>query len=111
MIAFTRGISRGPSHPAVAIAWRAFASLALMGVAVLHSSVALAASAEEKECPVKTNTAKLGAQLKPPIELEPTQQSAQKLVNFDTGREFKVVKHLTVTASKPLPPSLVPDQL
>ena len=45
------------------------------------------------------------------MELAPTQQSAQKLVNFGTSRQFKVIKHLTVTANKPLPPDLLPDQI
>jgi hypothetical protein len=104
--------SPGSSRRSIAIGWRAFASLGLIGVATLHTSVALAEqTAEERECPIKTNTAKLGTPLKPPVELAPTQQSAQKVVNFDTGRNFKVMKHLTVTASKPLPPSLESGQL
>lgn len=77
----------------------------------LASDDSVSAQAVEKECPVKTNTAKPGAVLKPPVELAPTQQSAQKLVNFGTSRQFKVIKHLTVTANKPLPPDLLPDQI
>jgi hypothetical protein len=68
-------------------------------------------STEAKECPYKTNTAKLGPPLKPPVELTPTQQSAQKLVNFGTSRTYKVVKHLTFTSNKPLPASLKPEQI
>jgi hypothetical protein len=103
------GVSRRPSRRP--IRWRVVASLALTGAAALHSSVVFAATAEERECPVKTNTAKLGAQLKPPVELAATQQSAQKLVNFGTSRGFKIIRHLTVTASKPLPIGLEPAQL
>jgi hypothetical protein len=103
---------RGSNEHSAGRGWRAFATLAAVGAATLHSCVAFAGQpAEEKECPVKTNTAKLGTPLKPPIELSPTQQSAQKLINFDTGRGFKVIKHLTVTASRPLPSNLESGQL
>ena len=98
---------------------RVLAGLALIGLAALHSSVAFAAGSttaaraaeEAKECPVKTNTAKFGRPLKQPVELTPTQQSAQKLVNFGTSRQYKVLKHVTVTTSKALPPAVASDQI
>jgi hypothetical protein len=65
----------------------------------------------EKECPVKTNTARSGVALKPPVMLQPTAQSNQKLVNFGTSREPKIVRHLTVSSDKPLPPSLTSAQI
>ena len=62
-------------------------------------------------CPVKTNEAKPGPAVKPPIDLAPTTQSAQKLVNFGTNRGVRIVRHVTVTAAKPLPPSVTPEQI
>jgi hypothetical protein len=87
------------------------AIVVLIAAVTLGPADAIAAGAEATECPVKTNTAKPGAPLKNPISLVPAQQSAQKLVNFGTSRRFKVVKHITVTANKPLPQSLASDQI
>jgi hypothetical protein len=62
-------------------------------------------------CPVKTNEAKPGPALRPPIDLAPTTQSAQKLVNFGTSRGVRIVRHITVIAAKPLPSSVTPEQI
>jgi len=62
-------------------------------------------------CPLKTNQATPGRALRPPIDLSPTTQSAQTLINFGTNRGVKIVKHITFTAAKPLPASLTPEQV
>jgi hypothetical protein len=91
----------------------AFASTGALGCAraSAQSAVATSKPAAEKECPIKTNTATPGEKLTTPIELSPTQQSAQRLVNLGTSRAFRVIKHLTVTTSKPLPASVESDQI
>jgi hypothetical protein len=62
-------------------------------------------------CPHKTNEATRGTPLKAPVALSPTPQSAQKLVNFGTGRQFKIIKYVTVTSDKMMPRTLKPDQI
>jgi hypothetical protein len=82
------------------------------GIGYQGTAAARAAEIPEAEyCPVKTNTAKRGAAVNPPITLTPTQETAQKLVNFGTSRSYKVIKHLTVIASKPLPAGLSPEAI
>ena len=63
------------------------------------------------ECPVKTNTASAGQTLSPPVELHPTQQSSERLVNLDTSRKPVIIKHVTVTTNRNLPEGVTPAQI
>jgi hypothetical protein len=62
-------------------------------------------------CSRHLNDGTTGTVLSSPIALTPTSSSAQRIVNFGTGRATKVVKELVFTADKPLPDSLKPVQL
>jgi len=92
---------------AVAAVWLAIGSAGAAAASGQTPSALLAIAA----CPVKTNQAKPGPALRPPIDLSPTTQSAQKLVNFGTSRGVKVIRHVTFTAAKPLPASVTAEQI
>jgi hypothetical protein len=62
-------------------------------------------------CPRKTNDARRGVAVRPPIRLTATSQSAQKLLNFGTDRKSKVLRNITLTADRPLPARLTPGQI
>lgn len=70
-----------------------------------------AAAAATSVCPRQINDGQTAAALPSAIALTPTPGSAQRIVNFGTSRATKVVKRFVVTADKPLPDSLMPQQL
>lgn len=84
--------------------------------AALLTAVALAllapfASAASVECVRNFDDAKGGKRLKPPIALAPAAGTAQRQLNFGTNRGEKVMRRLVLTASKPLPKQLRPEQI
>ncbi|HEY5053950.1 MAG TPA: hypothetical protein VII45_11135 [Solirubrobacterales bacterium] len=80
-------------------------------IAVAFLSLATPAAEASETCSRGLNDAKPGAALDPPIALTPTTQSAQRQVNFGADRDQKLIRDLTVSTNKPLPPSLTADQL
>jgi hypothetical protein len=75
------------------------------------AAVSLSKQDLQKECPVRTNTAKFAKPFKTPVGLQPAQQSSQRLINFGTKRVPMVIRHVTVVTDKPLPHSLLPEQI
>lgn len=94
------------------VRWARLLSLGPIAVTVVALAVPAAAAAKGSgDCPRKSNDAHGGGEVKPAIQLSPTQQSAQRQLNFDTGRDPKRITHITVTADKPLPSDVTADKI
>jgi hypothetical protein len=63
------------------------------------------------DCSRRLNDAAKGSTLDPPVTLTPTPQSAQRQLNFDTDRDPKTIRGLTVTADRALPAEFTPEQV
>jgi hypothetical protein len=97
------------------------ALMALLGTAVLLALAVYlavwapwtppAAAAAAAPCPVHLDVGKPGKALPSPIALTPASSSAQRLINFGTGRTMQIVRDLVLTADRPLPDSVNWQQL